>query len=58
MVFAIGFATIITKKLIDRNDSNPGVIIKSWDGILKNISNDIPDCENQRDVSKPNCPAN
>lgn len=58
MIIGIGIATIVTKKMINRSASNPGFIIKSWDGILKNISNDLPDCENQKDVSRPNCPAN
>lgn len=58
MIIGLGIATLITKKMISRNDSSPGFIIKSWDGILKNISNDLPDCENQKDLSKPNCPTN
>ena len=57
MVIAIGLATLLTKKLIDRSEGAPGMIIKAWDGILKNISNDLPDCENQTDYSTPNCPS-
>ena len=45
MVIAVGCATLLTKSLIGRGDSNQGMIIKAWDGILKNIANDIPDCE-------------
>ena len=55
MVIAIGCATLLTKKLIDRSDANPGMIIKAWNGILQNISNDLPDCEGQKDYSAPNC---
>lgn len=58
MVIAVGIATLLTKSLIGRGDSNQGMVIKAWNGILKNISNDLPDCENQTDLSKPNCPAN
>lgn len=58
MVIAIGLATLLTKKLIDRSEGSQGMIIRAWDGILKNISNDLPDCENQTDLSTPNCPSN
>lgn len=58
MVIVIGCATLLTKSLVNRSDSNPGMIIKVWDGIIKNIANDLPDCENQVDFSIPNCPAN
>lgn len=44
MVIAIGCVTLLTKQLVDRNSSSPGMIIKAWDGILKNIGRDIPDC--------------
>jgi len=58
MVIAVACATLLTKSLIGRGDSSTGMIIKAWNGILKNISNDLPDCENQTDFSTPNCPAN
>lgn len=58
MVIAIGCATLLTKKLVGRGDSDTGVIIKVWDGLLKNISNDMPDCENQTNLSTANCPQN
>jgi|GEM_PF-1876980 len=57
MVIAVACATLLTKSLIGRGDSNQGMIIKAWNGILKNISNDLPDCENQTDLTTPNCPA-
>lgn len=56
MLITIACATLLTKSLIDRSDASPGMIIKAWDGILKNISNDLPDCENQTDFSTANCP--
>ena len=58
MVIVIGCATLLTKSLVNRSSTNPGMIIKAWDGIIKNLSNDLPDCENQSDFSTPNCPAN
>lgn len=57
MVIVIGCATLLTKSLVNRSDTNPGMIIKAWDGIIKSLSNDLPDCENQTDFSTPNCPA-
>ena len=58
MVIAVGIATLLTKSLIGRGDTNQGMVIKAWNGILKNISNELPDCENQKDMSTPNCPTN
>lgn len=58
MVIAVGMVTIITKAMINRSDDNMGFIIKSWNGILKNIANDLPDCGNQKDMSTANCPQN
>ena len=58
MVIAVGLATLLTKSLIGRGDSNQGMVIKAWNSVLKNISNDLPSCENQTDLSTPNCPAN
>lgn len=55
MVIAVGCATLLTKALISRGDSDQGMIIRAWDGILKNIANDQPACETQTDVSVPNC---
>ncbi len=46
MVIGIGCVTLLTKQLVDRNSADPGMIIKAWDGILKNIGEDIPDCVN------------
>jgi hypothetical protein len=56
MTIAIGFATFLTKSLIHRSDADTGMIIKAWDGILRKISNDLPDCHNQQSYSTPNCP--
>ena len=44
MVIAIGCVTLLTKALVNREDSSPGMIIKAWDGIIKIIGEDIPDC--------------
>jgi uncharacterized protein (UPF0333 family) len=54
MVITIGIATILTKQLVYRGEK-PGLIIKAWDSILKNISNDLPDCDKQTNFSQPNC---
>ena len=56
LVIAVGIVTILTRQLVSRSEDNPGMIIKAWDGILKSISNDIPDCSKQTDFSQPNCP--
>ena len=56
MVIAIGCVTIMTKALISRSDDSPGMIIKAWDGILKTISNDLPDCSKQQSFAQPECP--
>lgn len=55
MVITIGIATLLTNSLISRSEASPGIIINAWNSILKNISNDLPDCENQTDLSSPNC---
>lgn len=57
MVIAIGCVTIMTKALVNRSTENPGMIIRAWDGILKSISNDLPDCSKQQDFGEANCPA-
>ncbi|MBY0554015.1 hypothetical protein K2P97_05780 [bacterium] len=44
MVIAIGCATFLTKQLVGRNENSPGMLIKAWDSLIKNIANDIPDC--------------
>lgn len=49
MIIAIGCATILTKQLVGRSEDNPGMLIRAWDGLIKNIANDIPDC------AEPNC---
>lgn len=46
MVIAIGCVTILTKSLVNREDANPGLIIKAWDKMIKTIGEDIPDCVN------------
>lgn len=52
MVIAIGFATLLTKSLINREGSaagnyqKTGIIIKAWDKILQEIATDLPDCVN------------
>ena len=55
MVIAIACATILTQKLISRG-SSPGYVIKMWNKVILTIGNDLPDCANQTDFSKPNCP--
>lgn len=55
MVIAIGCATLLTKQLVGRGDS-PGMLIRAWDGLIKNIANDIPDCAKQTSYAEGNCP--
>jgi hypothetical protein len=53
MVIAVGLATLLTKTLINRSGGSginkTGIIITAWDKLLKNVGQDLPDCE------KPNC---
>ncbi len=55
MVIAVGCATLLTKQLISRG-SDEGHIIKMWNKVIVIIGNDVPDCANQTDFSRPNCP--
>lgn len=58
LLIAVSSAMILTTALVGRRteDENSGVIIKSWHKIIRVIGNDLPDCPNQTDFSKPNCP--
>lgn len=56
MVIAVGIVALLTRSLVRRDEASPGLIIKAWDGILKSIGNDLPDCHKQTDFSRPNCP--
>ncbi len=56
MVIAIGFATLLTKQLVNREEANPGIIIRAWSGFIKKISNDLPDCSKQTNFAEGNCP--
>jgi hypothetical protein len=49
MVIAVGLATLMTKQLVNRSETKPGIIINAWNKILVNIGKDIPDC------AKPDC---
>ncbi len=57
MALVVSLAAALTKGLVGRADSGSGqgVIIKTWNSIIKAIGNDLPDCPNQTDYSKPNC---
>ncbi len=56
MTIAIGCATLLTKKLIGRESSDKGLVIKAWDNILNTISTDLPDCAKQTNFDSANCP--
>jgi hypothetical protein len=56
MVIAVGCATLLTKQLVNRNEDNPGIIIKAWNGIISTISKDLPDCSKQNNFVQSNCP--
>lgn len=58
LVIVVGIVTILTRQLVNRSEDSPGMIIKAWDGILKSIANDIPDCAKQTSFADPNCPQN
>ena len=44
MVIAVGFASLLTKQLVNRDKAKPGIIINAWSKILTNIGQDLPDC--------------
>lgn len=46
LVIAVAVAALITKELVRRDPESPGVLIKKWDSILKEIGNDLPDKTN------------
>lgn len=46
MVIAVGFSTLLVKRLISRKDSDTGIITSAWNRILVQIGRDVPDCEN------------
>ena len=56
LTIAVGCATLITKKLVSRDEGDPGIIVKAWDRLLNSIGNDIPDCTGQQTFSSPDCP--
>ncbi len=43
LVIAVAVAALITKELVRRDPESPGVLIKKWDDILKEVGNDLPD---------------
>ncbi len=43
LVIAVAVAALITKELVRRDPDAPGVLIKKWDDILKEIGSDLPD---------------
>jgi uncharacterized protein (UPF0333 family) len=49
MVIAVGISAFLTKKLIQRDPAQPGLITGAWNKILINIGKDVPDCK------KPDC---
>jgi hypothetical protein len=49
MVIAIGCSALLTKKLVTRDPSQPGIITNAWNRLLINIGRDVPDC------LKPDC---
>jgi len=46
LVIAVAVAALITKELVHRDPDSPGVLIKKWDDILKEIGKDLPDKTN------------
>lgn len=46
LVIAVAVAALITKELVRRDPDSPGVLIKKWDDILKEIGSDLPDKTN------------
>lgn len=58
LLIAVSSAVILTTALVGRrtDDEKSGVLIRSWHNIIRTIGYDLPDCPNQTDFSKPNCP--
>jgi hypothetical protein len=46
LVIAVAVAALITKELVRRDPDSPGVLVKKWDDILKEIGKDLPDNTN------------
>ena len=55
LVIVVSVAGIMMKALVSRETGKQGMIIKAWDGIIRTLGNDIPDCR-QTNFNTPNCP--
>lgn len=55
LVIVVSCAGILMKALVSRETGKQGMVIKAWDGIIKAIGNDLPDCK-QTTFATPNCP--
>jgi hypothetical protein len=42
LVIAVAVAALITKELVRRDPDSPGILIKKWDDILKEVGKDVP----------------
>lgn len=43
LVVAVGLATLITKTMINRDESNPGIVLSAWRDLLTAIGSDKAD---------------
>lgn len=58
LLIAVAAATILTSQLVGKRTSeeDSGILIKSWNKIIRSIGNDLPDCPKQQNYNNPNCP--
>ena len=43
LIIAVGIAALLTKQLVSRDSSNPGILTSKWSAILITIGADLPD---------------
>jgi len=55
LLISVSLATLLVTKLISRKEGSSGIIINSWNKMLKTLGNDLPDCPKQTNFSSAKC---
>lgn len=55
LLISVSLATLLVTKLISRKDGSEGIIINSWNKMLKTLGNDLPDCSKQTNFNSAKC---
>lgn len=59
LLISVSFASVLVSKLISRKADEQGkadgIIIESWQRMLKSLGNDLPDCSKQTNFTSPKC---